>query len=64
MTTAQAHDFLFDPKKFGKSVSVNFYGVVRKWLKSEFSDYRKAKDDWWEGESYGARIRVTCLSGS
>ncbi|HTA59440.1 MAG TPA: hypothetical protein VK805_14860 [Candidatus Baltobacteraceae bacterium] len=51
MTTAQAHDFLFDPKKLGKSVRVNFSGIVRKWLKREFPDYKKTTDHSWEGES-------------
>jgi hypothetical protein len=51
MTTAQAHDFLFDPKKLGKSVRVNFSGIVRKWLKREFPDYKKTTDYLWEGES-------------
>jgi hypothetical protein len=39
MTTHEAHAFLFDPGKFGKSVRVDFTRISRKWMKEEFSDY-------------------------
>jgi hypothetical protein len=44
MTTYEAHDFLFDPAKFGKSVPVNFSRAIRKWTKKEFPDYRRVQD--------------------
>jgi hypothetical protein len=43
MTTYEAHDFLFDPAKLGKSVPVNFSRVIRKWTKKEFPDYRRVQ---------------------
>jgi len=42
MTTSQAHAFLFDPNKFGKSVRVDFTRISRKWLKEEFPDYARS----------------------
>jgi len=41
MSTPEAHQFLFDPEKFGKSVRVDFARIVRKWLKEEFPDYTR-----------------------
>jgi hypothetical protein len=41
MTTPEAHKFLFDPGKFGKSVRVDFTRIVRKWLKHEFPNYTR-----------------------
>jgi len=62
MTTTEAHDFLFDPDKLGKSVRVNFSGIVRKWLKREFPDYKKTTDDWWEGESLYKEIAPNVMA--
>ncbi len=62
MTTAQAHDFLFDPRKLGKSVRVNFSGIVRKWLKKEFPDYKKTTDYLWEGESLYKEIETGVMA--
>ncbi|HEY2545093.1 MAG TPA: hypothetical protein VGI46_03415 [Candidatus Acidoferrum sp.] len=45
MTTYQAHDFLFNPAKSGKSVPVNFSRIVRKWLKEEFPDYKRDPEE-------------------
>jgi hypothetical protein len=49
MTTHQAHDFLFDPAKLGKSVRVDFSRIVRRWLKEEFPDY-KSTGNFGDGE--------------
>ncbi len=43
MTTHEAMKFQFDPKKFGKSVRVDFTRIVEKWLKEEFPDYRRGQ---------------------
>ncbi len=43
MTTSEAHAFLFDPSKLGKSVRVDFTRITRKWLKEEFPDYARSK---------------------
>ncbi|SRR6266436_415777 len=42
MTTSEAHAFLFDPSRFGKSVRVDFKRISRKWLKEEFPDYERS----------------------
>lgn len=42
MTTSEAHRFLFDPNKFGKSVRVDFTRISRKWLNEEFPDYARS----------------------
>jgi hypothetical protein len=39
MTAPEAMQFLFDPKKMGKSVKVDFTRIVRKWAKAEFPKY-------------------------
>ena len=44
MTTHEAHKFLFDPARMGKSVRVDFTRIVRKWLKEEFPDYTRYPD--------------------
>ena len=44
MTTYEAHKFIFDPGKFGKSVRVDFTRMVRKWLKEEFPEYTRYPD--------------------
>jgi len=44
MTTNEAHKFLFDPAKMGKSVRVDFARSARKWLKDEFPDFRRYPD--------------------
>jgi hypothetical protein len=44
MTTHEAHKFLFDPARMGKSVRVDFTRIVRKWLKEEFPDYTRYAD--------------------
>ncbi len=44
MTTHEAHQFLFDPEKFGKSVRVDFTRILRKWLKQEFPEYTRYPD--------------------
>jgi hypothetical protein len=41
MTTAEAHRFLFDPAKRGKSVRVDFGRILRQWWKEEFPDYKR-----------------------
>jgi len=50
MTTRQAHDFLFDPAKYGKSFRVDFSRIVRKWLKEEFPNYDRVQH-FSDGES-------------
>lgn len=42
MTTSEAHAFLFDPSKLGKSVRVDFTRITRKWLNEEFPDYTRS----------------------
>jgi hypothetical protein len=44
MTTYQAHNFLFDPGKMGKSVRVDFTRIARNWLKAEFPEYKRVPD--------------------
>jgi hypothetical protein len=44
MTTYEAHNFIFDPVKMGKSVRVDFTRVVRRWLKAEFPEYKRDAD--------------------
>jgi hypothetical protein len=44
MTTYEAHKFLFDPGKLGKSVRVDFTRIVRRWLKEEFPEYTRYAD--------------------
>jgi hypothetical protein len=39
MTAPEAMQFVFDPKKMGKSVRVDFTRVMRKWAKTEFPEY-------------------------
>lgn len=41
MTTPEAHNFVFDPAKFGKSVPVNFSRLARKWLKDELPEFKR-----------------------
>jgi hypothetical protein len=44
MTTYEAHKFLFDPGKLGKSVRVDFTRTLRQWLKEEFPEYTRYAD--------------------
>ena len=44
MTTYEAHNFIFDPGKMGKSMRVDFTRAVRKWLKAEFPEYKRDPD--------------------
>jgi hypothetical protein len=41
MTAPEAMQFVFDPKKMGKPVRVDFTRIARKWAKTEFPEYAK-----------------------
>jgi hypothetical protein len=45
MTTPEAMQFVFDPKKMGKSVRVDFTRVMRKWAKTEFPEYSTSPNE-------------------
>jgi hypothetical protein len=45
MTAPEAMRFVFDPKKMGKSVKVDFTRIMRKWAKTEFPEYARGLNE-------------------
>jgi len=45
MTAPEAMQFVFDPKKMGKSVKVDFTRMARKWAKTEFPEYANSLNE-------------------
>jgi hypothetical protein len=50
MTSPQAMNFIFDPKKMGNSVRVDFTRIAKRWLKQEFGEYSPT------GNEFGADV--------
>jgi len=62
MTKPQAMKFIFDPKKMGKSVKVDFQRTIKKWLRDEFRAYSKG-DAAHEGEYFSKKVAPEILAG-